>query len=151
MDFRLGCIVVRDTKNGEDRIIPMNSVLTETLKEAINNSNKDSEYVFAKENGKPYSNITRSLKTACKRAGIENFSFHCFRHTFGTRLGEKDVHPKAVGELGGWKDLRMVMRHTHPTPDYKRKAVESLYQVPSKVPTPQVVPLSRVNVSSRNP
>jgi len=150
VDFRLECIIARDTKNGEDRIIPMNSILTETLREVINNGNKNSEYVFAKEDGKPYRNITRSLKTACKKAGIENFTFHCFRHTFGTRLGEKNIHPKAIGELGGWKDLRMVMRYTHPTPEYKKKAVESLCEVPSKVPTSQVVPISVLNVSSRN-
>ena len=38
VNFQKGFLVARDTKNGEDRIIPMDSLLTETLIEVIKNA-----------------------------------------------------------------------------------------------------------------
>jgi hypothetical protein len=36
------------------------------------------------------------------------------------------IDPKTIMELGGWKDLTMVMRYTHLSTDHKREAVERI-------------------------
>jgi hypothetical protein len=33
---------------------------------------------------------------------------------------------KTIAELMGHKDIKMTMRYSHPTPEHKRRAVESL-------------------------
>ena len=36
---------------------------------------------------------------------------------------------KTIAELMGHKDIKMTMRYSHPTPEHKRRAVESLDRV----------------------
>jgi integrase len=123
VDFKNGFIIVEGTKNGEIRKIPTNKKLTETLEGAKKGSK--GEYVFS-ENGKPYQDVKTAWWTALKNAGIENFTFHGLRHTFGSRLGMKGYDIKTIAELMGHKDIKMTMRYSHPTPEHKRNAVESL-------------------------
>jgi len=54
------------------------------------------------QGGRP---LTRSaadnvFRRACVRAGILDLNFHALRHTFGTRLGDRDVNLKR--SLGSW-------------------------------------------------
>lgn len=126
VDFKNGVIIVEGTKNGEIRKIPMNQKLTQTLEGAKKVSKGD--YAFS-ENGKPYLDVKTGWWTALERAGVENFTFHGLRHTFGSRLGMAGVDIKTIAELMGHKDIKMTMRYSHPTPEHKRKAVEMLVGV----------------------
>ena len=128
VDFKNGVITVEKTKNDEIRKIPMNQRLTETLEGAKKVSKGD--YVFL-ENGKPYLDVKTEWWTALERAGIENFTFHGLRHTFGLRLGMAGVDLRTIQELMGHKDIKMTMRYSHPTPEHKKKAVKILDQVTS--------------------
>jgi integrase len=47
-------------------------------------------------------------RNACKRAGIEQLSFHSCRHGFATGLLDMGVSPITVAKRGGWKDARHV-------------------------------------------
>ena len=40
---------------------------------------------------------------------MENFSCHCFRHTFATRCFEAGIHPKTVQTYLGHATLQMTM------------------------------------------
>ncbi|MCX5835147.1 MAG: tyrosine-type recombinase/integrase [Deltaproteobacteria bacterium] len=124
VDFPERYITVEGTKNGEIRKIPMNKVLTSTLKNVKRASR--GEYVFSRGCGTPYGDIKRGWWTALESAGIENFRFHDLRHTFGSRLGMAGVDIKTIQELMGHKDIKMTMRYSHPTPEHKRNAVEIL-------------------------
>ena len=128
VDFQKGYIQVEGTKNGENRKIPMNKKLTEALESAKKVSK--GEYVFS-ENGKPYGDVKTGWWTALEKAKIEGFRFHDLRHTFGSRLGMKGYDIKTIAELMGHKDIKMTMRYSHPTPEHKRRAVESLDGVTS--------------------
>jgi integrase len=133
VDFKAGVIIVEGTKNGEIRKIPMNQKLTEALENAKKVSR--SEYVFS-DNEKPYGDVKTGWWTALKKAKIEGLTFHSLRHTFGTRLGMKGYDIKTIAELMGHKDIKMTMRYSHPTPEHKRRAVESLDQVTTFFTTP---------------
>lgn len=123
VDFVNGYITVRGTKTGQIRKVPMNRVLTETLKRV--KRSPCCEYVFA-SGGKPYGDVKTGWWTALESAGIKNFRFHDLRHTFGSRLGMAGVDIKTIQELMGHEDIKMTMRYSHPTPEHKRRAVEIL-------------------------
>jgi integrase len=136
VDFKKGYIQVEGTKNGENRKIPMNKKLTDTLEGGKKVSK--GEYVFS-ENGKPYRDVKTGWWTALKKAGIEGFRFHDLRHTFGSRLGMKGRDIRTIQILMGHKDITMTMRYSHPTPEHMRKAVETLDEVTS-IFTTQAIP-----------
>ena len=62
VDLPNGYIHIEKAKGGKRRDIPLNSELTNLLRFSIKKPN--TEYVFCDENGKPFSNINRSWKTA---------------------------------------------------------------------------------------
>ena len=133
VDFKNGFIVVEGTKNDEIRQIPLNKKLTEALQD-VRKASKG-EYVFS-DKGKPYTDVKTGWWTALKRAGIENFTFHGMRHTFGSRLGMAGEDLRTIQELMGHKDINMTMRYSHPTPEHKKRAVEKLDEVTSILTTP---------------
>ncbi len=110
-------------KNGEHRMIPLNS----TARLALDNLRQlgKNEYVFSK-NGQPYRSIRSSFGRACQRAHVKDVSPHTLRHTFASRLAMSGVDLRTIQELGGWKDLGLLMRYAHLSPNHKAQAVERI-------------------------
>ena len=149
VDFANRLIIVEGTKSGHNRKIPMNNRLTEVLYNAKKMSK--SENVFVNERGGPYKSIRTSWDHVLERAKIEGLTFHSLRHTFGTRLGMAGVDVKTIQELMGYRDIKMTMRYSHPTPEHKRKAVEMLNQVTTNLTTEGIDRENRkvVNIGNR--
>ena len=61
-----------------------------------------------------------------KDCDIINFRFHDLRHTFASQLVMAGVDLNTVRELMGHRDIKMILRYAHLSPDHKRKAVEVL-------------------------
>jgi len=114
-----GHILVRDSKNYDNRTIPINATLLKTLSDLKKHSKSD--YVF--EGRKT---IKRAWTNALKRSGIAHCRFHDLRHSFASRLVMARVDLVTVSELLGHKDITMTKRYSHPTPEHKIHAVESL-------------------------
>ena len=92
-----------DTKNGEDRTIPLSTRAVAVLKALPRNIN-----------GKVFTaDISHSFATACRRAGIEDLHFHDLRHEATSRLFEKGLNPMQVAAITGHKTLQMLKRYTH--------------------------------------
>lgn len=121
IDLERKAIQVRQSKNGKPRSIPMN----EEIYSLISSLPKISVYVFPspKTNGR-LNNTKRSFNGAVKQAGIENFTFHDLRHTFATRLADKNVPLSVLAELLGHSDIRMTKRYAHATEKAKHEAVQ---------------------------
>ncbi len=79
VDLKNGFIrlLPEDTKTDEDRAIPIHPEIVKMLRSMPRDIHG---YVFTL-NGKPIGDIRNSFRAACKRAGIENFTFHDLRHT----------------------------------------------------------------------
>lgn len=124
IDFNIGVITVEDTKNGDNRKLPMNK----QVKKVLANIDKypESPYVFHKDNGEPYGDIKRSFSTALKKSDIMDFRFHDLRHTFASHLVMKGVDLNRVRKLLGHKSMDMTLRYAHLSPDYQKEAVEKL-------------------------
>ena len=119
VDFRRWTITVRAAyaKNGESRSVPMNDVLTATLKAVRMNALYD--LVFCSHKGTPYRSFRSAFEQAVRKAGIEDFTFHDLRHTFASRLVMAGVDLPTVKELMGHKDITMTLRYTHLSTDHK--------------------------------
>jgi len=140
VDFSREVITVRAAyaKNGEARSVPMNAVLTETLK-AIRINATDDGAVFRSRHGTSYKSFRSAFEKAVHKAELVDFTFHDLRHTFASRLVMVGENLPTVKELMGHKDISMTLRYTHLSSDHKRQAVRQLerfgHQVPTKVPT----------------
>ena len=71
-----------------------------------------------------------------KQAKVENFSWHCLRHTFASRLVMAGVDLRTVQELMGHKTIQMTLRY-HLAPKHQLAAVNRLCETEStrKEPT----------------
>ena len=76
-----------------------------------------SPYVFLYR-GKPIFDVKTGFHSALKRAGIKNFTWHGLRHTWASWHIMNGTRPEVLQKLGGWNDLRMVMRYAHLDPSY---------------------------------
>lgn len=124
INFNEGYITVRESKNNDSRMIPLNKVLIETLKSVRNHST--TERLFAHSNGDPVKSFKKAFWAALRRSGIEKCRFHDLRHTFASRLVMAGVDIVTVQELMGHRDITMTKRYSHPTPEHKKQAVERL-------------------------
>jgi integrase len=84
-----------------------------------------------------------------KKSGILNFRFHDLRHTFASQLVMSGVDINTVRELLGHKDIRMTIRYSHLSQDYKRHAVGILERQMDTIWTPeqQSKKLEKIDVS----
>lgn len=102
-----GSVLLRDTKNGEDRVVPLTSaavVLLATMPRPIKGG-----YVF---------NMTKnSVRTAwnyaLKRANIQGLRFHDLRHEATSRLFELGLDRIEAAAITGHKTLQMLKDYTH--------------------------------------
>jgi len=111
IDFNKSLAVLRDTKNGESRTIPLNSIAIESLRELIKETRTDKVLKFTP------SYISKRFTKACRKAGIEGMVLHSLRHEAVSRLFEKGLNMMEVSSISGHKDLSMLKRYTHINPE----------------------------------
>jgi len=125
LNFERGLIHVRNTKNGKDRLIPMNA----TVRALLENQTKSSSFVFpSPRTGMRLIEIKYAFSHALTAAEITNLRFHDLRHTAATRMGDAGADAFTLAAIFGWSDIRMAMRYTLAMEDAKRRAVEAIAQ-----------------------
>jgi integrase len=151
VDLERRTLTVQDAhaKNGESRTIPMNAVLVDAfrkLKELSVNTASDAP-VFVSRNGEAFRSIRTAFTTARRAAGLgADVTPHVLRYTFASRLVMAGVDLRTVQELGGWKQILMVMRYTHLSVEHRVQAVDKLMAAPSAADTSAPKQLSRRTV-----
>lgn len=123
IDFEYGFIELLETKSGKSRKIP----ISDKLQKVFETLNQNTTYVFTNpETNLPYTDIKKSFKSILKKANIENFRFHDFRHTVATRLATSNIDLIVVKEILGHADIQTTMRYAHAVPKRKLDAIEVL-------------------------
>ncbi|CAM5769973.1 site-specific integrase [Bosea minatitlanensis] len=136
VNLAAGSVVYLDTKNGEDRGVPLHPALIA----ALSRSNRREGPVFLSHKGVPYEEkageggqIKTAFQGATRRAGLGKWvdtkkkdkdgkpvlqwttdvTPHTCRHTWATwhYAAHRDI--RQLMELGGWKQISMVQRYTH--------------------------------------
>jgi len=121
-------LTILRSKNGAARHVPLNQAAIHAL-EVLRERNAGSEYVCGGA-----TEPRRWFEPAVKAAGLTEFSWHCLRHTFASRLVMAGVDIRTVQELLGHKTIGMTIRYAHLAPKHTLAAVERL-DAPTEQPT----------------
>lgn len=131
VDLKRRVALLRETKNGKPRAVPLSSSAVKILTQ-----DDEAENVFKIKRGKvfntTYSALTQSFRRAVQRAirmyesdtaelervegFLSNFTYHDLRHEATTRMADKlEMHE--LMKVTGHSDSRMLARYYHPRPE----------------------------------
>lgn len=99
-----------DTKNGEDRTIPLSTSAVAALMSIRHIQSIDGRVFY---NWSASDSFNKTWARICARAGIEDLRFHDLRHEAVSRLFEKGLNPMEAASVSGHKTLAMLKRYTH--------------------------------------
>jgi integrase len=143
LDRSLVWIEAEDAKGGAPIPIPLSKRALALLKQQAasrdaalkldpKHSSKDFVFVYR---GRPITEIKTAFISACVRAELgtvtitkdeqgktrrsyDGFTWHGLRHTWATWHVQNGTPLDVLQKLGGWADLRMVMKYAHHTPGH---------------------------------
>lgn len=124
VNFERRTIIYRNTKNGESRIVPMHNRTYQALqlakkRQIDNNCYNPQGRVFLNKDLKPYRDtrksggtpIDKAHRTACRIAGITDFTIHDWRHHWASWCVMSGMNDTTLMKLGGWKKHSMIQRY----------------------------------------
>lgn len=123
-DIQGNAAVLRDTKNGTSRVVPLSEKAIEVLREAGlctgSKANASARNLVTQEDAKyppqptifglTAGSISGLFARYAKEAKVEGLTFHCLRRTAATRLAKK-LTVWELCSMFGWKDPKIPMRH----------------------------------------
>lgn len=126
LDNRLIRIRSTNTKTQDERYAPITAPLLAELKSLKATALPDAERVFGIK-----SNIKRSFRSACERAGIKHggvdgLTFHSLRHTAATRMIKQGMDITAVAKILGHRQVSTTYRYVSADSDILDRAREAL-------------------------
>jgi integrase len=113
------------TESGKWRFVPLNAIALAALKE-LRERNPTSPWVFVNRKGEKLRGQRDWFEPAVKTSGVKDYTWHCNRHTFASRLVMAGVDLRTVAQLMGHRTIQMTMRYAHLAPDHQQNAVERL-------------------------
>lgn len=126
VDFKRRMFLFMETKNGENRAVPISSKAYDLLKEHSKIRKINSDYVFARSDGKKPMDLRHQWEEALRKSGIKNFKFHDLRHTAASNLAMSGASLLEIAEILGHKTLSMVQRYSHLTKKHTAEVLERM-------------------------
>lgn len=133
VDFNHTVMHVVDTKNSQNRVVPLNEDALHVMHKNYDNSK--SNYVFSYSNeDMPIPAVSRTFPRVVKALRLNDgvrdrrgmIVFHSLRHTFASWLAQAGTPLMIVGSLLGHKTMAMTQRYAHLLPSQAREAVQNL-------------------------
>ncbi|MHB8734511.1 MAG: tyrosine-type recombinase/integrase [Terriglobales bacterium] len=129
VDFERRQLTIARSKHGGIRYIPLDATAMAALRALSARGGGTGAVMVAAKGGHGYTQ-GHALKTpkewfgaACLRAGVPDFTWHCLRHTFASRLTMTGVGLRDVQELMGHKTIAMTCRYSHLGPSHQLASV----------------------------
>jgi integrase len=127
VDLKKATAKLRDTKNGDDRIIPLSAKAVAVLKDLEGGITRLTGPAFGMTESALKQSFTRAViraRKAYEKACLErkrkpaedvlvDLHFHDLRHEATSRLAEK-LAMHELAKVTGHKDTRMLLRYYHP-------------------------------------
>lgn len=126
IDFENRMFHFMDTKNGENRGVPIPSIVLKELQEFSKVRNIKSDYIFTTSNGKQVKFLRGIFVDAVEAAKIQDFRFHDLRHTAASYLAMNGASLLDIAEILGHKTLAMVKRYSHLTKKHTADLLERM-------------------------
>jgi integrase len=135
VDMSRGTAVLRDTKNGETRSVPIVHHLKDTLTEHIDSIKSKYEkldtplpqrWLFPRHDAMAPIDIRKAWENAREKAGIHDFRFHDLRHSTASYLAMNGANMLEIAEVLGHKTLQMVKRYSHLSDSHVKDLVQSV-------------------------
>lgn len=128
MQRKVAWINPEDSKSNRAIGVALNDTACRVLRDQIGNHSRF-VFVHMKAGNRPDGSkvpMARKMrvddntawKSACRRAGIEDFRFHDLRHTWASWLIQSGVPLSVLQEMGGWESIEMVRRYAHLAPNH---------------------------------
>jgi integrase len=110
--------VLPDTKNGDQRVVPLSSRALAAIEEMKTARIYAYQDVLPADVDGPFANINATVirhafMRARDKAGMPDFRFHDLRHEATSRLFERGLNVIEVSAVTGHKTLSMLKRYTH--------------------------------------
>lgn len=128
VDLKKGRVLVSETKNDDQRTLPLAGKALEALRELKLHNSSRSEFVFPQPSGLPgaYEHFDGHWYAALELAGITDFHFHDLRHTTASMLAAQGCSLLEIADVLGHKTLAMVKRYSHLVVDHKASVIEKM-------------------------
>jgi len=132
--------LLRDTKNGETRSVPLSQEAAEVFRAAIAHPIRplDTDLIFFGDLGadrrrRPYS-FEKTWNELKKEAGVPDFRFHDLRHESTSHFFEMGLSDQEVAAITGHKSMQMLKRYTHLRSEDLVARIDALSAEPSPKP-----------------
>ncbi len=99
-----------DTKTEEARLIPLTPELTQLVRDLYKVRYLNEDHVFL-VNGRWVHSMKTAFKAACRRAEIDGFHFHDFRHTAVMNMRRAEIDHLTILRITGHKTLEVFKRY----------------------------------------
>ena len=95
-------------KTNEGRVVPLHRELLKMLRAMPRGL--PGVRIFTR-NGKPIKCVREGFEAACRKAGLEDFTFHDLRHTFESRGLDRGMSPANMMEIQGHSSIPFSLQH----------------------------------------
>ena len=117
VDFINRRVLLRDTKNGDSRQVPLSSRVKIILEQLTSRDTGDLVFPYCRWTIRRH--YTRVVKQSAKaHKGVQNpftdLRFHDLRHEALSRLSDKGLNVIEIAHISGHRTLTMLRRYTHP-------------------------------------
>lgn len=105
-------------KGKRDIFVPLNEDALSVLRRQLG---KHQQFVFTYQGDRLQGVDNETWKRALKKAGLTDFRFHDLRHSWASWHVMAGTSLQELMELGGWREIRMVLRYGHLSGDHLKK------------------------------
>lgn len=135
VDLVTGKTILRDTKNGETRSIPLVAYALEVIKDQAEYAERlyfdlstkpNRRYLFPRPDGMSHVNFRHAWYQALEASRVADFKFHDLRHSAASYLAMNGASLLEIAAILGHKTLQMVKRYSHLSEDHTRSVVEKM-------------------------
>lgn len=127
VDFEGGTLTLRETKNGDRRVVPLIQAAAAILKQLHGFGSNSTELIFKSErrnSRRGTAQVRHSFLKALKVAGINDFRFHDLRHTAASYLAMTGATQGELMTVLGHRSPHMTRRYAH----YSQKHIAEVMQ-----------------------
>jgi integrase len=129
VELQRGIVVFHDTKNGDNRAVPLPAEAVALLNERRKVIRLDTNLVFpSRKNPQRPADLRSGFRAVCRRAGIVKFRWHDQRHSAASALADMGASLLDIGSILGHRSQQTTKRYAHLTESRLRDLIEQAAQ-----------------------